>query len=129
MKKLMLTALLSLASMNLFAACDDPAAPGVDWSGCDKSGQYLWHANLSNADLSDARGLPGSITSAVWFNTACPDLTNSDSNGNTCAGHFLEDLDNSRSPEPSAIPTLSFWTLGLLPMFMLLLGFRFSRRS
>ena len=32
-----------------FAACDDIAAPGVNWSGCDKTG-----INLKNQDLSGA---------------------------------------------------------------------------
>ena len=36
------------------AACTDPAAPNVNWSGCDLSGADLSFADLSGADLTDA---------------------------------------------------------------------------
>jgi uncharacterized protein YjbI with pentapeptide repeats len=44
-------------------------------------------ANLTNANLQGARG-PAQINGAIWSNTTCPDGTNSDAAGNTCAGHF-----------------------------------------
>ena len=34
------------------AACDDPAAPGVNWTGCDMSGMKLAGANLRGAILT-----------------------------------------------------------------------------
>lgn len=34
------------------ADCSAPAAPGVDWSGCDKSDLFLSHADLRGANLS-----------------------------------------------------------------------------
>lgn len=40
-------------------------------------------SNLSGTDLTHAI-----LTSASWLNTICPDLTNSDNNGNTCLGHL-----------------------------------------
>jgi uncharacterized protein YjbI with pentapeptide repeats len=46
---------LSLTNASaVIAACSDPAAPLVDWSGCDKTGANLNHANLSGADLREA---------------------------------------------------------------------------
>ncbi|MBT5434252.1 MAG: hypothetical protein HOK83_11410, partial [Rhodospirillaceae bacterium] len=43
---------LTAATSEAKAACDDPAGPDVDWSGCDKSGAYLSRADLSGANLS-----------------------------------------------------------------------------
>lgn len=44
--------------------------------------------NFSGADLSGATGLSSAqLGGAVWSNTTCPDGTNSDNDGNTCAGH------------------------------------------
>jgi hypothetical protein len=34
--------------------CNAPAAPGVDWSGCNKDGSFLRNANLANANLQNA---------------------------------------------------------------------------
>jgi uncharacterized protein YjbI with pentapeptide repeats len=48
------TVVLSLAATTANATCSAPAAPGVDWRGCDKSHAYLIGANLSGADLSGA---------------------------------------------------------------------------
>jgi hypothetical protein len=43
-----------------------------------------------NANLSGAVGTPTfDDSTAIWSNTTCPDNTNSDSNGNTCNGHFI----------------------------------------
>lgn len=54
----------------------------------------LSHANLSGtglgaANLGGAHGTPSTIAGATWNNTICPDWTNSDSNGGTCASHWL----------------------------------------
>ena len=40
---------------SLAPTCALPAAPQVNWSGCDKSGAWLRSADLKNADLSWAR--------------------------------------------------------------------------
>lgn len=46
---------LSLATITTAnAACSDPAAPGVDWSGCVKKNAELVRADLSGADLGGA---------------------------------------------------------------------------
>jgi hypothetical protein len=55
----------------------------------------LTNANLSNANLIDANlqgavGFPSAtITGVIWGNTTCPDTTNSDNDGGTCAGHGI----------------------------------------
>jgi hypothetical protein len=49
----------------------------------------LTSAKLANADLTGALGTPAWTSGAVWSDTTCPDGTNSDQDGNTCAGHFL----------------------------------------
>jgi uncharacterized protein YjbI with pentapeptide repeats len=43
-------------------------------------------ANLTRADLSNAIGRG----TAIWSNTTCPDGTNSDTNGDTCLGHWTQ---------------------------------------
>ena len=43
----------------------------------------LWYADLRYADLSGA-----DTTGAQWFDTICPDLTNSDDNGYTCVNNL-----------------------------------------
>ena len=40
--------------------------------------------DLSNANLNDA-----DLTSVYWYNTICPDGTNSDDNGDTCANNLI----------------------------------------
>ena len=45
---------LLLTSGSTHAACDDPAAPNVDWQGCDKTWQQLQNVDLSNANLAGA---------------------------------------------------------------------------
>ncbi len=58
------------------------------------SNANLQSANFSNANL-DSVNLTGAtnmstanVSGVTWINTTCPDGTNSDSNGNTCVGHF-----------------------------------------
>jgi len=52
------------------------------------TGANLTGANLTDANLT-AADLDGLIfTNVFWSNTTCPDGTNSDSDGNTCTGHF-----------------------------------------
>jgi len=83
-----LTLALLLCSRAALAECDDPAGPGVDWSGCVKIGLSTEGADLSNANLS---GLL--LSSSVMTNTsfkganltdtrfATTDLTGSDFSG------------------------------------------------
>ncbi len=60
--------------------CDAPAAPGVDWFECDKSGANLSGADLSNAFMGWAL-LPGANLSGANLSNAGlieADLTNAD---------------------------------------------------
>ena len=62
---------------------------GARLNRVDLDGANLSQANLANADLAGA-SLAGAIVWNVnWSNTICPDGTNSNSDGNTCVGHFL----------------------------------------
>ncbi|MEZ5380138.1 MAG: DUF4214 domain-containing protein [Acidimicrobiales bacterium] len=46
-------------------------------------------ANFTNAVMSDALiSKSSNFTGAIWNNTVCPDETNSNDNGGTCAGHL-----------------------------------------
>lgn len=72
------------------AACGDPAGPGVDWSGCDKSGvsvawldmsgailvgTNLTDANLDGANLTGADLTNAVVTNAQTFQTDFTDAT------------------------------------------------------
>ncbi|MCP4362826.1 MAG: hypothetical protein GY796_32890 [Chloroflexi bacterium] len=50
----LLIALQVFAIPSVSAACGDPAGPGVDWSGCDKSGVSVFGLDLSGAILVGA---------------------------------------------------------------------------
>ena len=56
---------------------------GVDLSGTDLSGADLSGADLSGADLSGADLSGADLSYVTWYNTTCPDGTNSDDNGDT----------------------------------------------
>src|SRR5438093_507104 len=57
-------------------------------SGADLTGANLGGANLTNADLAGANLTAANVKGVVWFNTICPDGTNSDANKGTCVGHL-----------------------------------------
>lgn len=57
-------ALSLTAASEAKAACSDPAAPGVDWSGCDKSRANLSDAYLPYADLTNANLAYANLTYA-----------------------------------------------------------------
>jgi hypothetical protein len=59
MKKLFHTAAIFLLSISFFSVqaqpdCSAPAAPNVNWSGCNKSGIILFNQNLTGANLTNA---------------------------------------------------------------------------
>ena len=57
--------------------------------GANLSDTNLNEANLTSAVLAYAKGIPvDGGADAKYNNTLCPDLTNSNDNGGTCAGHF-----------------------------------------
>jgi hypothetical protein len=66
---------------------------GTDLNGADLSGANLSNANLNGADLSGADLSGADVAGAnfnkvTWSGTTCPDGTNSDADGGTCAGHL-----------------------------------------
>jgi probable HAF family extracellular repeat protein len=80
-----------LSSANLHAA----NLKNADLSRANLTWANLTSVNLMDADLSHANlfgaQLDGAMVKDVhWANTTCPDGTNSDSNGGTCAGHLQD---------------------------------------
>jgi len=70
------TIVLSLAATaTANAACSDPAAPNVDWSGCDKERASLKNADLSGANLTGADLSDTDLANAILTSA---DLTNAD---------------------------------------------------
>lgn len=77
-----LLAILSLLTTSpVAAACGDPAGPGVDWSGCDKSG-----INVGSLDLSSAI-LVGTNLTGAYSRVAEPDCANRVRGQRLPAGH------------------------------------------
>ncbi len=74
----------SLTGANLTGVSLNDASLGtvdLDWSdlgGADFTGAYLGGAQLQGADLAGA----------IWSNTTCPDGTNSNDDGGTCAANL-----------------------------------------
>jgi hypothetical protein len=57
--------------------------------GANFTGVTLSGANLTNSNLMGATGLKtATLTNVIWSNTACPDGSNSSSDGGTCVGHL-----------------------------------------
>lgn len=55
----------------------------------DFNNTNLTNVNFTNANLTGAINMStANVTGVTWSNTICPDGTNSNSNGNTCVGHF-----------------------------------------
>ena len=61
---------------------------GADLSGADLSYADLRGADLSYADLSYADLILADLSDVVWYDTTCPDGTNSDDNGDTCENNL-----------------------------------------
>ena len=57
----------------------------ADFTGANLSNTDFTNANLTNANMSGATN----IGTVIWWNTTCPDGTNSNTHGNTCIGHLL----------------------------------------
>ena len=69
---------LSLVTTSVvWAACSDPAAPDVDWSGCDLSGANLYDVDLSRVNLEGANLTDANLESANLYqaNLTDADLT------------------------------------------------------
>jgi hypothetical protein len=61
---------------------------GTVMRDADLRGARLDHADLTAADLTGADLAGASIVGVRWANTTCPDGSNSDAVGGTCAGHL-----------------------------------------
>jgi len=60
----------------------------VNWAYMDLSNANLYYADLRYADLENADLYYADLTGVYWYDTTCPDGTNSNSNGNTCANNL-----------------------------------------
>ncbi len=61
-----------------------------DLTGAGFGGTTLTNTDFEGANLTDAEGLQGDdLSTVIWGNTTCPDGTNSDLDGGTCANHLL----------------------------------------
>ena len=58
---------------------------GADLHGANLSGSSLQGANLQGANLQGANLQGANLNKATWSGTTCPDGTNSDADGGTCA--------------------------------------------
>jgi phospholipase C len=56
--------------------------------GAKLNGVNLNGADLTGADLTGATLSGVNTTKVIWSNTTCPDGTNSDNDGSSCAGHL-----------------------------------------
>ena len=88
------SALLLMATSEARADCDDPAAPGVYWSECDKSNADLTGANLFYADLSyaDLTGADLSGADLTGANLKGANLKGADLSGANLSGANLFDV-------------------------------------
>jgi uncharacterized protein YjbI with pentapeptide repeats len=57
-------------------------------TGATLPGANLGGADLTGANLTGARLRGTNISAVTWSNTTCPDGTNSNADGGTCAGHL-----------------------------------------
>jgi hypothetical protein len=56
--------------------------------GANLTGANLAGANLTGANLTGATTAGANLGGVTWSNTTCPDGSNSDAHGNTCAGNL-----------------------------------------
>ena len=79
---------LDLSGMNLsgrsFVGND---MSGVQLQGADLSGSSIVQVTFVGANLTGANFTGSYLQQVTYGNTTCPDGTNSDNNGGTCAGH------------------------------------------
>jgi hypothetical protein len=76
------------AAFPAFAACSDPAGPGVDWTGCNLAGMNLSAANLPGANLTGANM---QVTILVYANLMHANLKNVDWAGTDLRGATWND--------------------------------------
>ena len=74
-------------AVTLSRAEDVAAVPAIAGSlGLD--GANLDGTNLTDVDLIGALLTPAQLTGVIWSNTICPDGSNSDQDGDTCANNL-----------------------------------------
>jgi len=61
----------------------------ADLSNADLRGAYMLSTDLTGANLSGADLTGAVLDNVIWWNTYCPDGTNSSNNNNTCEGHLF----------------------------------------
>lgn len=76
-------------------SCTSLDLTGLNLNGCDLTFATFANSNLTNAtfvsaNLTNVNFPSANVTGVTWGNTTCPkDAVNSDDNGNTCCGQFL----------------------------------------
>ncbi|HET8658653.1 MAG TPA: pentapeptide repeat-containing protein [Micromonosporaceae bacterium] len=101
LRRLMSAAIVVALGIVAFAWAANPPTrpvPGADLRNsrlvdaflrdADLRNARLDNADLTRADLTGADLSGASIAGVVWRDTTCPDGTNSDTNGGSCAGHL-----------------------------------------
>ena len=96
---LALGVILSVTFSNAYAACDDPAAPNVDWQGCDKTWLQLQNVDLSHAKLAGANLSNTNLEGA--------NLSNADLTGASLLGANLQGINLTSATVISAFLTKS----------------------
>lgn len=62
---------------------------GVTFAGANLQSTNFTNAQFNKNDFTGAQNMnTANLTGTTWINVTCPDGTNSDSDGNTCNGHF-----------------------------------------
>ena len=61
---------------------------GANLAGANLQGANLLGADLTNANLTGANLKGANVKGVIWWNTICPDGTNSTADGGTCVGHL-----------------------------------------
>jgi hypothetical protein len=90
------------ASANL----TDARLTNANLRDADLSHAKLDHVDFTNSDLTGAHLGGASIFGVKWQNTICPDGTNSNSAGNSCAGHLATEVESEEpvQPPPTVVP-------------------------
>ena len=77
-----------LAKVNLsYAALNQANLTGAYLKGANLTQADMMYANLTEADLNNANLSNANLDDAIWYNTTCPDGTNSNDPGNTGCGY------------------------------------------
>lgn len=60
-----------------------------DFTQANLQGTNFLNTQFFRINFSDAKNMStANVTGVIWNNVVCPDGSNSDSDGNTCVGHF-----------------------------------------